>query len=126
MMRLLLLMLTSIVSLFPCAPPSIASILCLVVSAGCKLSGASPGLWHGVPTEQQPGSSVTAIINSCNHATAASFLHSIALPVYVCQAFYKKRAASKGCFGIVGVFFFLFLFFLFFFFFFLSCFEGSF
>lgn len=112
-MRLLLLMLTSIVSLFPCAPPSIASILCLVVSAGCKLSGASPGLWHGVPTEQQPGSSVTAIINSCNHATAASFLHSIALPVYVCQAFYKKRAASKGCFGIVGVFFFLFLFFLF-------------
>lgn len=107
-MTLLLLMLTITVSLFPCAPHQWASLLGPMVSADWKLSGASIGLQSGGCVEQYPGAPITATMSSCSHAMAASFLHVIAQPVYICQAFYKSCAASKGCW------------------FFFNCFEGSF
>lgn len=88
MMRLLLLMLTIAVSLFPCVSSSVG--IYLVPHGECRLEAlwGKHWAWHGGHVEQYPGAPVTATMSSCSHAMAASFLHVIPQPVYICQAFY--------------------------------------
>lgn len=61
-MRLLLLILTITVSLFPCAPPS-ASIY-LVPHGECRLEALWGKLWCGGREEQYPGAPITATTSS--------------------------------------------------------------